>query len=79
LRSTHNAPLTIEKTTETYLPPVNAKVTEFSTIQRYMLYLQSLATEVKMPYVNITLDVGAAMNAYLVTWNAPEKRPNTKE
>lgn len=72
LRSTRNASIAVEKTTETYLPPLNAKVTEFSTIQRYMLYLQNLATEVRMPYVNITLDVGAAMNAYLVTWNAPE-------
>jgi hypothetical protein len=25
-----------------------------------------------MPFINITLDVGAAMNAYLVTWNDPE-------
>ena len=26
-----------------------------------------------MPYVNITLDVGAAINAYKVIWNFPEK------
>ena len=29
-----------------------------------------------MPYVNITLDVGAAMNAYLVTWNTPDRFSN---
>lgn len=60
------------KTVETYLPPINAKVTDYVTIQRYMQYLQSLAKSVKMPYVNITLDVGAAMNAFLIKWNQPE-------
>ena len=65
-------PVRIVKSVETYLPPIDAKVTEYSTIQRYMRYLQSLAVNVNMPYVNITLDVGAAMNAYSVIWNAPE-------
>ena len=72
MRSAHKPTSIIEKTIETYLPPINAKVTEFGTIQRYMIYLQKLASEVNMTYVNITLDVGAAMNAFLVTWNAPE-------
>jgi len=62
----------IIKSSETYLPPINAKVTDYQTIQRYMRYLQTLAEKVNMPFVNVTLDVGAAMNAYLVTWNAPE-------
>ena len=30
-----------------------------------MTYLQQLANDVNMPYVNITLDVGAAINAFL--------------
>lgn len=59
------------KTIETYLTPLNSKVTEYQTIQRYMQYLQSLAEQVNMPLVNITLDVGAAINAYLVVWNNP--------
>lgn len=29
-----------------------------------------------MPYVNVSLDVGAAMNAYLLTWNEPESFKN---
>lgn len=37
-----------------------------------MEYCQKLANDMNMPYVNITLDVGAAMNAYLLTWNEPE-------
>ena len=32
-------------------------------------YLQTLASKVNMPYVNITLDVGAAINAYKYLWN----------
>ena len=54
----------LQKTVETYLPPITSKVTEFSTISQYMTYLQSLATASNMPYVNITLDVGTAINAY---------------
>ena len=29
-----------------------------------------------MPFVNVSLDVGAAMNAYKLTWNYPEKFRN---
>ena len=61
------------KTSETYLPPILSKVTEFSSIQKYVEYLQSLAASVNMPYVNITLDVGAAMNAFKFIWNGTEK------
>ena len=37
-----------------------------------MSYLQSLASSVNMPYVNITLDVGAAINAYKFLWSNPD-------
>ena len=49
------------------------KVTDFSTINQYLLYMQKLAEEVNMPYVNVTLDVGAAVNAYKLCWNYPER------
>ena len=62
----------LKKTVETFLPPINSKVTEFRTIKKYMQYLQELANQMNMPYVNVSLDVGAAMNAYLLTWNEPE-------
>ena len=32
-------------------------------------YLQTLATKVDMPHVNIMLDVGAAINVYKYLWN----------
>ena len=38
--------------------------------------MQKLADEENMPYVNVTLDVGAAVNAYKVIWNYPEKFKN---
>ena len=37
-----------------------------------MQYLQELANQMNMPYMNVSLDVGAAMSAYLLTWNEPE-------
>ena len=66
-----NSSSSLKKTVLTYLPPINAKVTEFATIYRYLKYLQRLAAEVNMPYVNVTLDVGAAMNAERMLWNYP--------
>ena len=53
----------------TYLPPINAQVTDFATIFRYLSYLQKLAKETNMPFVKVTLDVGAAMNVYKLIWN----------
>ena len=38
--------------------------------------MQSLAKSVNMPYVNVFLDVGAAMNAYKLVWNYPDKFSN---
>ena len=42
---------TIQKTTETFLPPITLKVTDFHTIQKYLSYLQNLARSVNMSYV----------------------------
>ena len=55
-----------------YLPPINAKVTDFNTIYSHLTYMQTLAEEANMPYVNLTLDVGAAINAYKVIWSYPD-------
>ena len=55
----------LKKTTETYLPPITSKVTDFETISNYITYLKSLASECNMPYVNITLDVGAEILGYI--------------
>ena len=62
----------IKKTAMKYLPPINAKVTDFNTIYSHLTYMQTLAEEANMPYVNLTLDVGAAINAYKVIWSYPD-------
>ena len=59
----------VQKTVETYLAPITGKVTEFTTISKYMTYLQSLAASSNMLYVNITLDAGAAINACQFLWS----------
>ena len=60
---------TITKTVETYLPPINSIVTDFNTIKKYLDFLTGLAKGANMPYVNITIDVGAVMNAFKLIWN----------
>ena len=66
----------IKQTVTTYLPPLNSPVTEFAMIFKYLTYMQSLAKRVNMPYVNVFLDVGAAMNAYKLVWNYPDNFSN---
>ena len=68
----------VQKTIVTYLLPIPSKVTDFNTIEQYLMYMQKLAEEVNMPYVNVTLDamLGAAMNAYKLCWNYPERLKN---
>ena len=68
--------LKISKTVETYLPPLPTKVTDPQTIYSYFKYFQSLADEMNMPYVNITLDVGAAINAYKLLWKYSQEFAN---
>ena len=60
----------------TYLPPITTKVTDPTTIMKYMEYLQNLSMSVNMPYVNITLDVEAAINAYKLIWNFQDRFSN---
>ena len=60
------------KTEETYLPPIASKVNEFTTIETYIEYLENLSLSCNMPYLNITLDVGATMNAFKFVWSNPE-------
>ena len=66
----------ISKTVETYLPPLPTKVTDSKTIYSYFQYFQKLAEEMNMPYVNVTLDVGAAINAYKLLWKYTKQFSN---
>ena len=60
------------KKTEAYFPPMVSKVTEFSAIQQYTDYLQSLVGLT----LNITMDVETAFNAFKFLWNGLEKYQN---
>ena len=66
----------VSKTVETYLPPLSSKITYPRTIYSYLLYFQSLAREMNMPSVNVTLDVGAAINAYKLLWKYSQQFSN---
>ena len=56
------------KTVVTYLSPINAKVTEFSTIFTYLEYIHNLARQTNMKYVDESLDCGVTINAYKRRW-----------
>ena len=66
----------LKKTVETYLPLIPSKVMEFTTIETYLEYLEKLSMSCNMPFVNITSDVRAAMNAYKFVWSNPERFKN---
>ena len=65
----------LKKTLLTYLPPINSSITFFDTIYKLFEMLQTRAFKAKMTYINMTLDVGAYVNAYRVLCNYPEKFP----
>ena len=54
----------LEKTGEVYLPPIKATITQFESIKKYIDHVTSLSNSASMPYVNILLDIGAAINAF---------------
>ena len=66
----------LKKTVETYLPLIPSKVMEFTMIETYLEYLEKLSMSCNMPFVNITSDVRAAMNAYKFVWSNPERFKN---
>ena len=66
----------LEETKLTYLPPINALITDFSTICKIFEVIQKRAARVKMQYENMTFDIGAAINAHKVLWNYPERFKN---
>ena len=66
----------ILKTHEKYLPPLATKITDPNTIKAYMEYFQNLSKYYiyrNTTFVNITLDIGAAMNAYKFLWGNLEQ------
>ena len=66
----------LTKTVLTYLPPLLTPITEGNTIYKIFEIIQKRAIKMTIPYPNITFDIGAAMNAFKVLWNYPEKFSN---
>ena len=58
----------LKKTSLTYLPPINSPVTHYDTIYKLFKTLQTRATITKMRYVNLTLQAGAYVDAYRVSY-----------
>ena len=67
---------TLKKTSETFLTFITTKVIEFASIKKYLTYLQSMTGSVNMPYINVTLDVGAAINDCKTIWSLPNQCHN---
>ena len=65
------------KTELKYLPPIDMKVTDFKTIMMYLEHFQGLVNSVNMRYVSVTLDCGAAINAFKTIWQYSLKFNNT--
>ena len=65
-KASPSANKTINRTFEIFLPVIPSKVTDPNTIDVYMLYLQSITAKSNMRYANITLNVGAAIDAFKV-------------
>ena len=66
----------LQKTKLTYLPPINAPITDFATMAKVFETVQERAKRNNTLFANITLDVGAAMTAYKVLWNYQDKFKN---
>ena len=49
---------------------------DINTIHQYLEFLTGLSEDANMPYVNITLDVGAGINAYKFIWTHAEQYKN---
>ena len=62
-----------EKAKLTYLPPIDASITDFGTIYKLFEMLLLRAGKVNVPYVNLTLDARAYVNVNRVLCNYPDK------
>lgn len=62
-----------EKTVITYLPPIETPITDYGTLFEMFHRSEQIAAQSNMKYTHITLDCGAAIKAYHVLWNNPDR------
>ena len=61
------------QTVMTYLPPIQTPITNHKTLKKVFLLSAELALKANMEYVHVIMDVGAAIKAYHLIWNDPER------
>ena len=57
----------------TYLPPIETPITDYGTLFEMFHRSEQIAAQSNMKYTHITLDCGAAIKAYHVLWNNPDR------
>ena len=62
-----------KKTVMTYLPPIETPITDYGSLFEMFYRSEKMAAQGNMKYTHITLDCGAAMKAYHVLWNNPDR------
>ena len=60
-----------EKAKLTYLPPIDASITDFGTIYKLFEMLLLRAGKVNVPYVNLTLDYGTIIQTEITCKKVP--------
>ena len=60
-------------TSLTYLPPIERPITDYGTIFEVFYRSEKMAEQSNLKYTHITFDCGAAMKAYHVLFNNPDR------
>ena len=66
----------LKATTITYLPPIETPINDYGTLFEMFFRSKHLAAQSNMKYTHIVLDCGAAIKAYHVLWNNPDRFKN---
>ena len=62
-----------QKTYLTYLPPIETPIGDYGTLLEVFVRSEQMAKQGNMLYTHIVMDCGAAIKAYHVLWNNPER------
>ena len=63
----------LKSTTITYLAPIETPINDYGTLFEMFFRSEKLAAQSNMKYTHIVLDCGAAIKAYHVLWNNPDR------
>ena len=63
----------VKPTVLTYLLPIEAPITDYNNIFKVFYQSEQLAKQSNMKYTHIFFDCGAAMKAFHILWNNPQK------